>query len=405
MTPVTILGSSGASWNEEALRLFRQARRVFASRNELARLPDFCAAEKIELSAAAIAGLPSLLADAESFPTVIIASGDPLFCGVAATVLRHIEPEKVTVIPAPTAFQELLARLKAPWRDMEFFSAHGSDAPLPWRRLFQAPLAVLYGDGRRTARHLARELLEKFPEGAVRKAAVGCDLGTEEEYLRTASLALLADDRRAERSRSILALLPDAGAPFPALPLGLADENYLHYRQMITHPEVRAVILAKLRLVPGVFWDIGAGSGSVGIEAGGLCRGLAVYAVEKNPERFAELEANRMAAGVPAMRSFCGAFAEVAPLLPDPDRVFIGGGGAELAAIATEAFGRLKPGGLLAVSAVLLESAALLTGDLLKKHRVEVVTLNVSRAEPLGDGALFRAENPITIAVYRKERM
>ena len=387
----------------QAEQLLNQAQLVIGA-PRLLELPQIPAsAEKAAVDGKIVQRLPELLA--RELRTVVLATGDPLYYGIGSTLLRFVPAERLVFHPAPTAFQKLFARLGQPWEQVRLFSLHGRKDPVPYRAILSASLAAVYGDGLRPAQKIAAELVAAFPAAADRAAACGCNLGLPDEHVLRGSLSEIAADPAAGASLSVLALLPDDRTEKPCLPFGLPDDSYEHHRNMITHPEIRAIVLSKLRLAPGVLWDLGAGSGSVGIEAGGLCRGLAVYAVEKNPERFAELEANRLAAGGSAMRTFCGAFAEVAPLLPDPDRVFIGGGGAELAAIATEAFGRLKPGGLLAVSAVLLESAALLIGELLKKHRVEVLTLNVSRAEPLGDGALFRAENPITIAVYRKERM
>ena len=248
-------------------------------------------------------------------------------------------------------------------------------------------------------RALAAELAERFPEAAARPAAVGCDLGETGEYVKIATLGELAEDAAAARPLSVLALLP--GPQRPELPLGLPDEAYRHHKNMITHPEVRAVVLAKLRLAPGVLWDIGAGSGSVGLEAAELCPGLEVHAVEKDAERFADLEANRAAAGVPGHHAHCGGFLEVEPLLPSPDRIFAGGGGAELPVILRTAFSRLKPGGVLAATGVLVETVAVLSTEL-AEYRTELVMLNLSRALPLGSQEYFKAENPIAIAVYRK---
>ena len=217
--------------------------------------------------------------------------------------------------------------------------------------------------------------------------------------MKTATLGELAEDAAAARPLSVLALLP--GPQRPELPLGLPDEAYRHHKNMITHPEVRAVVLAKLRLAPGVLWDIGAGSGSVGLEAAELCPGLEVHAVEKDAERFADLEANRAAAGVPGHHPHCGGFLEIEPSLPSPDRIFAGGGGAELPVILRTAFSRLKPGGVLAATGVLVETVAVLSTEL-AEYRTELVTLNLSRALPLGSQEYFKAENPIAIAVYRK---
>ena len=399
MNPIHVIGVDGTPWNEIALGLLRAADTVCGGRRLLERLPGDCRAERIVLDAALLADLDAVAERARRGHTVFLASGDPLYCGIGGTLRRRFAPEELVIHPAPTAFQQLFARLGQPWEEARLFSVHGSGAPLPWRRILAAPLAAVYGDHRRPARSLAAELAERFPEAAARPAAVGCDLGETGEYVKIATLGELAEDAAAARPLSVLALLP--GPQRPELPLGLPDEAYRHHKNMITHPEVRAVVLAKLRLAPGVLWDIGAGSGSVGLEAAELCPGLEVHAVEKDAERFADLEANRAASGVPGHHAHCGGFLEVEPLLPSPDRIFAGGGGAELPAILRTAFSRLKPGGVLAATGVLVETVAVLSTEL-AEYRTELVTLNLSRALPLGSQEYFKAENPIAIAVYRK---
>ncbi|MDD7750893.1 MAG: precorrin-6Y C5,15-methyltransferase (decarboxylating) subunit CbiT, partial [bacterium] len=223
--------------------------------------------------------------------------------------------------------------------------------------------------------------------------AIGCALGTPDENVIRGTLAELG--RLEVSALSVLAVLP---APRrPGLPLGLSDAEYAHQNNMITHPEVRAVVLSKLRPVPGVMWDLGAGSGSVGIEAAGLAKGLQVFAVEQNGGRAEDIRVNAERHGV-KIHLTEGKIAEVMPALPDPDRIFFGGGSSELEA----AFAKLKPGGILVATAVLVDTVAHLAAAL-REFRTELLTMNVSRAERTAAGEFLRAENPITIAVYKKE--
>ena len=171
---------------------------------------------------------------------------------------------------------------------------------------------------------------------------------------------------------------------------------------MITHPEVRAIVLSKLRLpASGVLWDLGAGSGSVGIEAAELVPELKVHAVEKNPERFAELAENIRRSGGNAFTAHCADATSLLDTLPAPDRVFIGGGGDALPALLTKSFEQLRPSGRLVATAVLVESVAVLA-TVLAPYRQELLTVNVSRAAALGEHHCFKAENPITVAVFVK---
>ena len=403
MNPVQVVGCDGAGFSAEARNVLRNTELLLGGRRLLAlAAPELQrGAQCIELGAAPAETLADALARRNGRRMTLLASGDPLCCGIGGT-LRRLAPDEAFVFhPAPTAFQQLFARLGVPWERMAFFSLHGEAEILPFRRMLRAPLAAIYCDAERTARHVARELVARFPHAAGRRAAVGCDLGLASEYAASGTLAAIADDRNADRSLSVLALLPDRENVFPDLPLGLDDDLYRHAGQMITHPEVRAVVLSKLRLRPGVLWDLGAGSGSVGLEAAGLCPELEVHFVEKNPERFIELAENCRREGLNALSLHEGFALEWIPELPEPDRIFIGGGGSELGEILRRAFERLKPGGILAATAVLAESGATL-GSELAAFRCELLTVNVSRGIPLGSGTLMKAENPITIAVYRK---
>lgn len=397
--PVEVIGCSG-----EAQAVLDGIELLFGSKRLLAAvgpaLPPGC--ECVELGADLAAVLARKLAERGERRTAVLASGDPLYCGIGGT-LRRLAPEaEFRFHPAPTAFQELFARLGEPWERVRLFSLHGDSAFLPWRSMLRSPLAAIYGDAKRSAQCLAAELIACFPRAASRHAAAGCDLGLPEEAVVRGTLGELAANPAADRSLSVLALLPGGMDAIPEFPLGLNDENYLHGKNMITHPEVRAIAVAKLRPAPGVLWDLGAGSGSVGLEAAGLCPELELFAVERNPERFAELETNFRREGLKHARTVCGEILDRVAGLPDPDRVFVGGGGRELEAIIGKAFERLKPGGILVATAVLAESVATLC-RILPEFRSELLTVNLSRGVPLGGQTLFKAENPITLAVFRKE--
>ena len=403
MNPVQVIGCDGSGFSAEARNILRNTELLLGGRRLLAlAAPELREGpECVELGAALVETLAAALARRNGRAMTLLASGDPLCCGIGGTLRRLAPEEAFEFHPAPTAFQQLFARLGEPWEKMSFFSLHGEAEALPFRRILRARLAVIYCDAERTAQCVASELIARFPDAAERWAAVGCDLGLASEYVAAGTLAAIAADRAAGRSLSLLALLPDGVTPVPVLPIGLDDDSYLHHGKMITHPEIRAVVLSKLRLSPGVMWDVGAGSGSVGLEAAGLCPELEIHFVEKNPERFAELSANCRREGLRGLFPHSGAALEWIPQLPEPDRVFIGGGGAELGEILHRAFGRLKPGGILAATAVLAESIAVLASEL-TAFRSELLTVNVSRGSQLGTGTLMKAENPITIAVYRK---
>lgn len=342
--------------------------------------------------------LKQLVKDSEMRNVAILASGDALFHGIAATLARFADPEQFTIHPNITAFQAICAQLKQPWSDAELFSAHGGNGALPWRRILAAKMAIVYCDDKLPASAVAARLAEKFSEASDTPAATCANLGMEDEVIHRGTLCELA--KLATPGLSILVTLPSPGfSSHPPLPLGLEDGHYEHEKNLITHPETRAVILTKLGLRPGVMWDLGAGSGSVGIEAAGLCANLAVHAVEKSPERISHIKANAEFEGLSNHHAHVGNALEIMNSLPDPDIVFIGGGGKEIAEIIETTFKRLNPGGRIVASAVTLETVATLS-SVLKKYLSEVVSLSVSRSKSVGDLTMMKSENQITIFTF-----
>ncbi len=169
---------------------------------------------------------------------------------------------------------------------------------------------------------------------------------------------------------------------------GRDDSELSHRAGMITKPEVRAVVLARLRLpAAGVLWDLGAGSGSVGVEAAGLAPGLEVVAVERDPDaaRQITLNAARHDVGLLVVQAEAPAALDG---LADPNRVFVGGGGLRVLGAALE---RLRPGGRVVATFAALDRAAA-AADLLGN----LVQLSVARGARLPDGGLrLEASSPV----------
>ena len=256
---------------------------------------------------------------------VVLASGDALYHGFGGTLSGMARPDDAIVHhPGITAFQALFHRLGLPWQDARLFSAHSGEA-LPARAIAEAPLSVAYAGSRYPAHAIAQAVLKLHPASAERAAVIAERLGSPKERLFSGPLADLA--RTECGPTSILLLLPNHWAcaphsvarfaldarpdpredaptarsiPAPILTLGLPEEDYERENNLITASDVRAVILSQLRLPAwGTLWDIGAGSGSVGLEAAGLRPNLNVVGIERKPERGAIIERNRARMGIP----------------------------------------------------------------------------------------------------------
>ena len=191
--------------------------------------------------------------------------------------------------------------------------------------------------------------------------------------------------------------------------LGLFDEDFEQRRPLrgqITKREVRAVTLYSLGLRPGsTVWDIGAGTGSVSVEAGLVAHQGTVYAVERDEESLPLLRNNLERWGSGNVRVVPGEAPEALTQLPDPDAVFVGGSGGNLARILEVAAERLAPHGRIVANLAALER----TQEVYKKLKIlgfqaDVVMVNVARGKELPDGSLrLESLNPVFVVTGRRE--
>lgn len=375
-----------------------EAEVLAGGRRHLAWFPDFNGRKKV-VGAGVRELVQQLVEMSQKQRVVVLASGDPLFFGIGRLFAEMVAADRLTIIPNITAAQAACNRLSLPWDQCRFFSAHGREQPLPWLEILQSRQAVVYADAVRTPAVIARKLVDCWPAAADRKAILVADLGGEAESIQSGSLAEIS--RSSSSGLSMLVLLPARRSPVPPLALGRADAEYEHEGGLITRAEVRAIALSKLKIAAGIMWDVGAGSGSVGLEAAGLCPGLEVHAIEKDEQRCRQISTNVETFGCASLRVVQGSILEVIDRLPVPDRAFVGGGGQDIAVICQQIFTHLAPGGVLVAAAVTLETRSALT-TLLPEYADEVVEVAVSRAKKLGDYRLLAAENPVCLYSFHK---
>jgi len=335
---------------------------------------------------------------------VLLASGDPLWFGIGRLLLQAFPAEQLRFHPAPTSLQLAFARLGRPWQDATWVSLHGRD-PEPLAAALQrrpAALAVLCDPGAGGAEVVRRLLRASGLEAAY--AFWICErLGhPQERVLRLGPDEPLPADLDPLHLAVLLAESP--AIPDPArLPLfGLADGLWLQHPDqpgLMTKREVRIQLLADLDLpAEGVLWDIGAGVGSVGLEALRLRPALRLWAVERRAGAAALLAANAQRLGVEPAGLVEGAAPAVLDRLPDPDRVLIGGGGRDRAALLGAVLERLRPGGVVVIPLATVEALAELR-PLLEAAglAVEVAQLQTWRGAPLADGTRLVPLNPVLV--------
>jgi precorrin-6B C5,15-methyltransferase / cobalt-precorrin-6B C5,C15-methyltransferase len=326
---------------------------------------------------------------------VVLASGDPGFFGVVRALADRFGPHALEVHPAPSSVSLAFARLGLPWDDALVVSTLGRSLPEAAALAAASSKAAVLCCADAPPEAVGRALLDALgdtpnPGAGSRfdRVAVGSALGTPAETVEEMTLAALAAGRFPPAS--LVVLVRGRGvAEAPVLAWGRPARAYLSRGGMITKSEVRAVVLARLELpAGGVLWDVGAGSGSVGIESAGLVPGLRVLAVERDPAACGRIRANAGAAGV-AVEVVEGEAPGVLAPLPDPDRIFVGGGGI---AVLDAALARLAPGGRLVATYASIDRAAQAWSRL-----GEMVQLSVSRAAPLAGGVRLVAADPVFV--------
>ncbi len=358
-------------------------------------------AEQVKLGATVDEVLAALAARRGERRVVVVATGDPNYFGITRALLRHVPREDLEIWPNVSALQWAFAKAREPWDDAAFLTVHGRsmaglvDAVRPQRKI------CLFTDERNTPAAIARSLLDA---GLEEYLAILCeDLGGPAERVTRLSLQELAT-RDAHPLNTLILLAPDAPpsreatAWTPGLPEEVFDVRKPKLG-LITKREIRVLSLSRLALRPdSVVWDIGAGSGSVSIEAARLAPHGRVFAIEKNAEDVEIVQSNVEKFAVPHVTVLHARAPERLDELPDPDAVFVGGSGGGLREILSIAAPRLRPGGRIVVNAITLETLHE-TVTTFRKLRLEheAILVSIARSKPLLDRMSFEALNPVYI--------
>ncbi|MBU2550885.1 MAG: precorrin-6y C5,15-methyltransferase (decarboxylating) subunit CbiE [Proteobacteria bacterium] len=391
------LGLEPGNLGTEALNRIESARVLAGGRRLLEHFADH-PAERLELAGDLTAWLDRVARAAATGPVVVLASGDPGFYGVAARVLDRLGPDHVVIHPNVTAVQAAMARLKMPWQDVICVSLHGRDDQALFQALMAGDNLAVYTDPVHSPDRIARSLLSRDQNGWLMHVLE--DLGTTGERMGRYELEQAAG---LDFSPLNVTVLIRTRRPAP-LSLGLAEDQYVHEAGLITKAEVRCVALGRLDLRPEhTLWDLGAGCGSIGLEACLLVRRGRVVAVERRPERAEHIRANRRRFGAAILEVVHGELPQALDGLPDPDRIFIGGGGPVLTDIIRACAPRLPAEGRLVAAVVQLASLDRAREAMNREGLdVDVVQVQVGRTAPLGGDQYIKAQNPVWLVTGLK---
>ena len=328
----------------------------------------------------------------------VLASGDPLFYGIARRILEGFPDFDIHITPALSSMQLAFARFNLPWDDARFVSLHGRDSKQLAARLLCHPKVFLLTDPHNSPDRIAERILS---ECGVQKTSkilihVAEHLGSSAERVFSGNVKETALESFADPN--VMILLNPACTENKAYPIfGLQEKEIVHSRGLLTKNEVRAAAIHALRLSgKSVLWDVGAGSGSVGLEAARLFPELHVLSIEKDEEQWQNIETNINRFSAWNMELIRGQAPEALKNLPSPASIFVGGSGGNLGQILEVCIDCLSPGGTIVVNAV-IDKTAKLAPELLYNLglTVEVKKIAVQRfSYPANKKEEF---NPITI--------
>jgi precorrin-6Y C5,15-methyltransferase (decarboxylating) len=386
------IGEDGlAGLGDEAKRLIAGAEIIFGGKRHLALVAPLAKGEPRPWPAPFDAGMADVLALAGR-RVCVLASGDPFFHGVGATLARKVKPQEMHIIPASSAVSLAAARLGWALQDIETISLHGRALDLIRPLLHpRTRILALTSDGEAPA--AVARLLTELDFGASRLTVLEA-LGGPNEMQRSARADTF--DLKDINPLNVLALELESTPQARILPLtvGRADHLFEHDGQITKH-DIRSMTLAALAPRRGeLLWDIGAGSGSIGIEWMLAHPSMRAIAIEANAERAARIARNAAHCGVPGLVVVEGSAPKSLKGLPTPDAIFIGGGGSD-AGVLNAAIEALPSGGRLVANAVTLEMETLLLAEHTKRGG-DLTRIAISRAAPVGSMQAWRPAMPVT---------
>ena len=337
---------------------------------------------------------------------VVLASGDPLFYGIGSTLSKHIDKKYLRIHPNISSVATAFAAIGEPWHDAKVISLHGKACKdFPFSSLGRETKVAFLTDRKMDPAYIASMLMRQELFGF--RFCVLENLGDKDKekiswfdnYPRVFEL---------DFDHPNMVILLKSGprqSVSPETHIGMDDSLYRHSKGLITKSEIRSITLSKLELVrkDHILWDIGSGSGSVGIEAATLIPWGFIFAVEKNQERIPDIIHNIQMFNQSNIKILNLDFPKGADQLSDPDRIFIGGGGSHLEQIMETCCGRLKERGTIVLNTVLIQNMETAI-RVLKQNgfSFEMVLVQVSRSKPMPYGDRLEPLNPVWIISGRK---
>ena len=342
---------------------------------------------------------------------VVLATGDPLCHGIASFLIGKLGLPACEILPNVSTLQWACTRLGLAWQGAKICSVHSKDAgewsagATPEHGLYallqeirQHDLLAVFTGPDNTPARIARMLVSEGL-GEAFQISIVTQIFQNEKIIGPLPAAQCVAVEAADPN---VVILQRCQPRENEIRFGLDDSEFIQRKPekgLITKREVRAVSLARMQLRnDSVVWDIGAGSGSVGLEAARLCPHGHVYAIEKNADDAANALQNREQLGVSNYTLVNAKAPAGMDAWPDPDAMFVGGSGGELDELICIGLQRLKPNGWLIMNFVTFENLSVALATLGALNAVwDVTQLQASRSQPILHMHRLQAENPVWI--------
>ena len=382
---------------EEAREAVKRAAYVFGGKRHLALAHELIIGESLPWLHPFDTSMACVL-EKRGEKTCILASGDPSFYGVGATLSRFMNAAEMRVFPAPSAFSLAAARLGWPLQETQCLSLHAHPIANLRRYLQPGQHVLALTSGAQSPAEIAHYLCA-HGFGASHITVLEALGGTREKISEHIASGFNAPAIDPLNLIAIKVVASDDARIIPSSP-GLPD-NWFDHDGQITKRDIRAWTIAALAPQPGErLWDIGAGAGSVSIEWMLSAPDMRAIAIESNQARAENIKANALALGTPELKLVEGRAPEALNGLDTPDAIFIGGGGTN-DGVVQAAIDALPIGGRLVANAVTVEMEAVLM-DAHAKLGGDMTRCAVSKIEPIGKLKTWRPALPITQWSWRK---
>nr|WP_294512167.1 precorrin-6y C5,15-methyltransferase (decarboxylating) subunit CbiE [uncultured Rhodopila sp.] len=386
------IGEDGLSGLSPAARtLIAQASLVVGGKRHLSLAAAAIKGETLAWPHPPQAAFPAIMARRDE-SVCVVATGDPFFYGVGSLLAQLVPAAEIVCIPAISSFSLAASRLGWAVQDCGLVTLHGRtlERIVPY---FQPSARILALSWDQTTPPRLAELLVRhgFPDSRI----VVCEaMGGPRERIRQATASAFDLDGIDPLNLVALELTASAGARVIPLAAGLPDAWFEHDGQL-TKQDIRALTLAALAPRQGeLLWDIGAGSGSIGIEWMLSHPSNRAVAIERDPVRVARIARNAASLGVPDLSVVQGSAPAALPELPPPDAVFIGGG-ATSGGLLDAAWAALRSGGRMVVNGVTIETQAVLI-ERFRAMGGSLKTIQIAHADAVGGFHGMRSAMAVT---------